>query len=332
MAKSKKLDKTAYNSLLTAAVMWGFVPLFYKQSLLALSIAVFLLLRFSIGATYLAAMNRKKFVRLTWKVGIAIGFLCLLDNLLANVAYSYGIQRTTVLHASMIMLSLPFFVYFFAAVLLREKVHRTVVVGGLISAAGLLFIVLSGENSEAGFTATNALGDLAILIEVIATALGVVFARKLLSKKKVSSEQLAFTGYAFAAAALFIFVLLSGDLQSLGSMSIETWIWVLGTGIIVGAVPIRLYYSAARKLPAARLADSSFISPVVAAAVGILFLNEVLTASFIIGASIVILGLLIGHHKIHPVLIAHRLQASTASLQKIYRIPQKAYQYIRYDE
>lgn len=332
MAKSKKLDKTAYNSLLTAAVMWGFVPLFYKQSLLALSIAVFLLLRFSIGATYLFATNKKHFVRLTWKVGVAVALLCLLDNLLANVAYSYGIQRTTVLHASMIMLSLPFFVYFFAAILLREKVHTSVVVGGIISATGLLFIVLSGGQSSGGFTATSALGDLAILIQVIATALGVVFARKLLTKNKISSEQLAFMGYAFAAVILCAFVLFSGNLQTIGSIGAETWVWVIGAGILVGAVPVRLYYSAARRLPASRLADSSYISPVVAAAVGILFLNEVLTASYIIGSSIVILGLFIGHRKIHPVLIAHRLQASTTQLQKVYRVPQKAYQYIRYDE
>lgn len=332
MAKSKKLDKGAYNSLLLAAAMWGFVPLFYKQSLLSLGIAVFLLLRFSIGAAYLFVTNKKLFVRLSWKIGAAIGILCIIDNLLANITYSYGIQRTTVLHASMIMLSLPFFVYFFAAILLREKVHTSVVVGGIISVTGLLFIVLSGGQSSGGFTTTSVVGDLAILIEVIMTALGVVFARKLLAKNKVSSEQLAFTEYTLAAVLFFIFVLLNGSMQSISSMGAETWVWVIGAGVLVGAVPMRLYYSAARRLPASRLADSSFISPVVAAAVGILFLNEALTASYIIGASVVVIGLLIGHRKIHPVLIAHKLRASTNQLQKVYRIPQKAYQYIRYDD
>lgn len=327
--KNKNQSQKAYSSLVTSAVFWGLAPVFYKQGLLLVSITIFLAFRFGIGALYIFATERKKFIKLSVKVFAIVAAFAIFDALIVNLIYSYAIQRTSILHASIIQLAVPFFVYFFAAILLREKPHKVVIFGGLIAVMGLGIIVLANNSSAAAGASAVSFGDMVMLVSACVGAFSIVLGRKVLSSiKKLPSEQLGFMEYAISAVPLFVIIMVTGQWTTIASIQLQSWMWIFAAAIIAGAIPITLYYRAVKKLPAERLADMSFISPAVASFVGILFLGEQLSVGFILGTSLVLLGLLVGHKKIHPVLAAHKLGTGIDTLEKSFRIPQKAYQYI----
>ena len=326
MSKNKKLNIKSYNLLIFSCILWGFSPIFYRHSLVFVGIFLFLFFRYLFGAIFILMLDRRTFIKISTTLVISIALLALVDNILANIFYSVAMQKTSVLHASIIGLSTPFFVYFFASILLHEKVHRTVVIGGLLSAAGLLITMIPSfmDGSKGG----DLVGDLAMLMQALCCAFGIVIARKLLHKNKVPSGQFSFIEYFAAAIGLLFLVLFTGGLSQLPAISLSSWAWIVATSIVVGGLPIRMYFRAAKKLPAERLADGSFVIPIVVAIVGIVYYREAFTLYTLIGMALVFTGLMVGHNKIHPVLAAHHFNLNNFQLQKIYRMPKKAYEYI----
>ncbi len=328
MKQSKKqTNLKAYNYLLASGVLWGFVGLFYKQGLAVLSISVFLAIRFTIGAVALFMTQRHRFKKISLATFIVVALFALLDAILINYVYSFAIERTTLLHASIILLLEPFIVYFFAALMLKEQPHRIVIIGSLIAATGMGIIIHYSVNSSMQEGAL--LGDIALVGYAAINAFAIVFGRKLLARKHVMPpEQFGFIEYIVAAVVISSVVTLTSGWSEVVAISLTTWFWIFAAAIIGGAMPIVLYYRSVKQLPAERLADIAFISPAVAATVGVVFLGESLTAGFVLGTSIVVIGLLVSHKKIHPILVAHKLGAGINTLEKTFAIPQKAYQYI----
>lgn len=326
--KKKTTSLKAYNTLLFSGVLWGFASLFFKMSLVTLSIGVFLALRFIIGAIFIYATGRKKFKPIPNKLLIIVALFALIDMVVINYLYSYALQRTTILHVSIISLSVPFLVYFFAAIILKEKPHRAVILGSVIAASGLAFIVVGGPTD----TVTSpdvARGDAVMVIYAIIGALAIVLSRKLLGhKRSLSSEQFSFIEYVTAACFFIGLVFVTHSWSEVTTISAVTWGWIAGAAILSGAMPLLLYYKAVKILPAERLADVNFIAPAVAGCVGVIFLGEQLSTSFIIGTACVVAGLLVSHKKIHPVLIAHHIGVDTKILQNMFRVPKRAYAFI----
>jgi drug/metabolite transporter (DMT)-like permease len=315
--------------LFMSGVLWGFSALFYKKSLAVVSITAFLAVRFVLGASFIFATERKKFIRLSMRVFGLIALFTIVDTIMINFLYSAGIQKTTAIHAAVIHLSTPFIVYFLAALFLSEKPHRRVVVGAIIAAIGMLGIIVgsSSYNSNAG---ASAVGDIILLLEAFVAASAIVMGRKLLTKyKKIPGEQLGFIEYSLAAVPFIIIALFSGTFSELFVLNYTSWLWIIGASILCGAIPLTLYNRSIRKLPAPRLADVSFISPTTSAMVGVILLGEQISASFVIGTIFVVVGLLISHNKIHPVYIAHHLRIDVVTMKSIFRVPKRAYELIR---
>jgi drug/metabolite transporter (DMT)-like permease len=325
----RKYSHQAYSMLFMSGVLWGFSALFYKKSLAVVSITAFLAVRFVLGASFIFATERKKFIRLSMRVFGLIALFTIVDTIMINFLYSAGIQKTTAIHAAVIHLSTPFIVYFLAALFLSEKPHRRVVVGAIIAAIGMLGIIVgsSSYNSNAG---ASAVGDIILLLEAFVAASAIVMGRKLLTKyKKIPGEQLGFIEYSLAAVPFIIIALFSGTFSELFVLNYTSWLWIIGASILCGAIPLTLYNRSIRKLPAPRLADVSFISPTTSAMVGVILLGEQISASFVIGTIFVVVGLLISHNKIHPVYIAHHLRIDVVTMKSIFRVPKRAYELIR---
>ena len=284
-------------------------------------------IRFISGALFIYSVGRKKFIKLSLKVLALLAIFAIVDTILVNIFYTTGIQKTTALNAAVIDLLTPFLVYFIAAMLIAKKPHKHVIFGSTVAVFGMLFIVF-GNLSNAGLGSNN-LGNLFLLLESVCAALAIVLGRKLLLKyKKIPGEQLSFVEYSVAALPFLFLTIWGGGAGELLSLSPITWVWILGSSIICGALPLILYNRSVRKLPAKRLADISFISPATSAVVGVALLGESLTVPFAIGASLVVTGLLISHKKIHPILIAHKLGTTLETLEKSFTYPKKAYEYI----
>lgn len=328
MPKKKSSQLVAYHYLVASGVLWGLVALFYKQGLAALSVSVFLALRFAIGAVGLYASQHHRFKKLPKKLLVLLAGFAILDAVALNYLYSFAIERTSLLHASIIMLTSPFFIYLFAALMLKERPHKVVIIGSLVAAAGLALIVVFNTQQAPNATQTL-IGDSIMLGYSLLNAFTIVLGRKLLSKKRqLIPEQLAFIEYAVATVVIGVIVTVFSGWSEVITISVQTWGWIVAAAIVGGALPILLYYKSVKKLPAERLADITFISPAVAGLVGIIFLGEQISTAFVGGTLLVVLGLLIGHQKIHPIVTAHKIGSDVKAIEAMFRMPKKAYEYI----
>lgn len=327
MIQKAKHKKTSYMLIVYAATLWGLCPIVYKYSLTIMGILIFLTGKYIFGAISIYAVTRKKFKKLSIKLYIPILLISIINAILLNVIYLNAVQNTSILHVAVISLLTPFAVYFYANSLLKETVHKNVIIGAVLSVIGLLIIIFFSNNaaSKAGL-----FGDLLILVYVAINALMIVACRRLLSAKRyrIPPEQLAFNEY-FIAGFILLVMLIASSLNSGMPEITFQMIWITAVaGIIFGALPNVLYYRAAKLMPAERLADTNFIGPLVAILSGVLIMGDDISTSVIIGSSILFVGLMISNNKIHPILIAHHLYMDEQLLIKAFRQPQKAYVYI----
>lgn len=327
MQKTKHPKQNAYYMLLAAAVMWGLSPIFYKKSLIFFSIVIFLSLRFLVGAISVFATSHKKFITIQRKVWIPLLIYVIVDGILLNYIYAQGLSHTSVLHVAIISISTPFFIYFFAAIILKEKVRQPVIIGGSISAAGLL-IVLTTNSNQSGHT--SLVGDLLILLNSALSALVIVYVRKMLHKNtnKLPAEQLTFIVYAVSSSILIV-ILVAGYLHNNIPIHFDMSgiLWVLVSGIFCGALPLSLYYKAVKILPAQRLADLNYITPVIGVMSAVVFLGEQLNVRFVVGSVVLFVGLLISNNKLHPMIYTHYLLGlERETIEKMVRVERYAYQ------
>ncbi|MDQ5884977.1 MAG: hypothetical protein QG645_139 [Patescibacteria group bacterium] len=316
MEKIKKTQLKYYHYLIFSGVMWGFTPLIYKKSLLFTSIFGLLIFKYFFGAALLFTINHKKYVKIPSKYWATIAAFVLIGVLLPSFLYPLGLSKTSALHASFISLAFPFFVYIFASIFLKDTIHKKVIIGSLFASIGLIIIILFGSNGSLNASNSSSFaGDLIMLASQFFAASGIVFSRKLLVKNNVMPpEQLAFFEYLFAFCGYLIMALIFSQNIYYDLSSVSSIFWLIMLVTFAGSIPIVLYYKSVKHLPAERVPDVNFVSPLVGSIVAISILNDSVTSAFIVGAFILFIGLLFSNNKLHPLIWGTHLHQKERSL------------------
>jgi O-acetylserine/cysteine efflux transporter len=190
--------------------------------------------------------------------------------------------------ASLVLQSQAFFTLLFAVLLLGERLHRANLLGLLVAAAGLLLIGLQGDRimTLAGFALT--IGAAAMW------ALGNIITRKL---GKVNLVGLVVWGSLIPPLPfLALSWLLEGPeamesaLRGLGLNSILVLIYLAFGATILG---YGLWSRLLSRYPASQVAPFSLLVPVVGLTSAALLLDEHLSGLQLLGALLVMLGLLL---------------------------------------
>jgi drug/metabolite transporter (DMT)-like permease len=148
---------------------------------------------------------------------------------------------------------------------------------------------MSGELSPGGF-AVGGLGQLAVLLAAILYAFSGVFARKNLHG--LSPVVQAFVP--LIAADLFIWTgAVALEAPDLVASTPLTWLALLWLGLLGSCVAYLLYFSLLHSVGPTRATMVTYVFPVVGLVLGIVFLQEQLTPSLLIGAVMVVAGILV---------------------------------------
>jgi drug/metabolite transporter (DMT)-like permease len=99
---------------------------------------------------------------------------------LNQLMFFHGLMRTTPINASIIMVATPILVLVLAAVLLKERVTYTKMLGVALGAAGALALIALKPN--AAITGATRLGDLFILINATSYGIYLVLVKPLMRK------------------------------------------------------------------------------------------------------------------------------------------------------
>ena len=171
--------------------------------------------------------------------------------------------------------------------LLHEKNFSWLRLLGIsVGLAGLLIIFGSGN----GLSEYAIWGVSAVLLSTFAHSLSAVLIKRV--NAPISGVESSFGGL-MLATPLFLVSLLAFGKTDFAAVTLPAWMSILYLGVIATALGFSLYYYILQRLAAIQVAMVTLITPVTALLLGAALNNEPLTPSVLLGAFLVMSGLVL---------------------------------------
>lgn len=207
-----------------------------------------------------------------------------------------GMARTTPAIAALLMATSPLFVVIYGMLLGLERPRRTVIVGILLSFTGTLLLIVGSQSvrgaaGEPGLRRETLVGDLLTLLAAMMWAAYTLGGKPLLGRY----SPLKLNALTMIPGTLLLALLSAPTLarQDWGAVSVSAWGAWAYSAIFAVVVAYVLWYTSVQRVGGARTAIYSNMTPVVATAVSWLAMGEHLAPLQIVGAAVVIAGILL---------------------------------------
>lgn len=214
---------------------------------------------------------------------LAMGFI---GNIVYQVAFITGMERTRAGNASLMIALVPIFLLIFGGKRVERGVRNWL--GALLSISGVALVSATALQLEGR---EGLIGD-ALLIGAAASWAIYTLGSQQLIDRYGSVHTTAWTLWV-GAAGLVLLGIPSLVRQEWGVIGVPEWGGVFYSGVLAIGVAYLLWYHGVQRLGGARTAIFANLPPVVALGVGALWLGEQLTVLSILGAVMVIGGLLL---------------------------------------
>lgn len=235
---------------------------------------------------YIARAKRNKpewSRRLIWKLII----LGLLGVGLNQVLFVFGMARTSVAHAALIIGLTPVTVFMLAAAAGQERLSPARLVGMFIALAGVAVLQLSGGPAgDATF-----LGDLIVFTGSSAFAAFTVVGKS--EAKRVGGITVNTFAYVTSALALLPPTLWQSRTFDYAAVTVAGWVSLAYMAVVASVVCYMIYYWALAHMPASKLSAFSYLQPLLATLMAIPMLGEYPTKSLILGGALILGGVFV---------------------------------------
>jgi drug/metabolite transporter (DMT)-like permease len=277
--------KTALVLLGVAGCLWGTGFPMGKVALTELSVPHMVLYRLAfacLGLTPFLLLRRVKVNRGDWWMFILTSLIGIPGVYLVQF---WGLSRTTVSHAALMVGTLPMVIAIAVVLFTHERLSRVAWIAVCCSALGAVFIVLSADRSNGGHGPTL-IGDLAVLLSLIA-ATGWILNNKALLRRY---PPLFVTGTIFlmGTAMLALWVLPLNGLPPM-HLSSRVWVSLVTQGLFATTAATIFWNWGLAHVPAAEAGVFSNFEPLVATLLGVIVMGERLGPLAIVGG-VLILG------------------------------------------
>lgn len=206
--------------------------------------------------------------------------------------FNYSLVYTSASMGALIQAFIPVVIALLAFIFLKEKISVTQQLSILLSVAG---VALVSYFAQPDTSSTNPfLGNSLMMGAVISWAVYTV-----VSKKLIEYDVLKVTCYSTYIGTAFLIPFVVGELWHKPFPHITTagWISVAYLGAIASALSYLLYNQSLKLLSASLAGIFINLDPVVGAALAIIFLNESVTVSLVVGSVMVLAGTWISARK-----------------------------------
>ncbi len=206
-----------------------------------------------------------------------------------------AVKDTTILNATVLVNTTPIFSVLVSTFLFRIAPSRLAVFGISISFAGVLIIVygetLGGEAfASSGASLPGLKGDVEALLAALVESFYLNYGRKVRREMAILPTMLLV--YIFTAVAVFILGFASTWAPPAVPVVAETILPIVGLGILPTAIAHTLYFSSLSNLKSFETATLALLEPVGATLMGISLFWEMPRELFVLGAALVLLGIL----------------------------------------
>ena len=292
-----------YGALVAQTLISAGTYLFAKRALTEIPALPLGLIRFAGASTMLALLLRRlrpKGQRLppraAWKKLILLAFVAVPIN---QGFFLYGLQLSTAAHAALLYTLTPVFVLLLAQALLGEFPGWRAALGTVVALAGTIWVLFQrGLDLSRG----PLVGDLLLLVAVIAWAVYTAEGRDVVS----TYGALPTIAWTLIGGTILYLPLGIGSLvpqsarAALAHASPQAWWGIAYLMVMTSVVAYLLWYWALKHLAAARVAVFSNLQPLATAFLAHVFLGEHVTVAFLLGAVVVIAGVLLTQWKSAP--------------------------------
>ena len=276
-------------ALIGLSLIWGVNFSVIKVALMEFEPLAFNALRF-----VLASLTLFLFLRLTGAVPLPerrhwsrIVFLGLLANVVYQLLFIYGVDRTLAGNAGLVLATTPVWTLILASVSGSEH-HGFPVWGGVLATLGGMALVVLGGEGGLGLDSGLLMGDLLLVLAAITWAAYTVGTQDLTRRYGA----LAVTSWTLWVGTIGLVALGGRPLWSMdfGAISAVGWFGVVYSGVLAIAVAYLIWNHGLEHIGGPRTAAFSNLVPVVALITAALWLGEDPSPTQIMGAIIIIAG------------------------------------------
>lgn len=293
----------SYLLLIIVAAIWGIAGPVIKYTLPDFPPMIFLTYRFFISSLLMlpiVLVLKPKFPRSRREIAM-LTVAGLLGSTINLGLVFLALEKTTVLDITVIGNTSPIFVVLGGIIFLKERVSRKEALGIIITFLGTLAIVIQPLFEGNLFASRALIGNLLAVAANVTWVFYVVITKKELRHKV---DNLLMTTYMFVLGFItslpFALYQSKGALNLLLSVSTAPLLPHLGVwymAVLSGSLAYFLYQEGQRKIEASEATLFGYLSPLFAAPLAVFWLKEKITLPFVIGTSIVILGVFIAEYR-----------------------------------
>ncbi len=291
----------AYILLLVVYAIWGTAGPVIKFTLGGLSPLLFLTYRFAISGLLgilIFLFTGFHFPRDRKTAALLLTYAFLTSTVSLSLLF-FGLETTTVLDMTLITLVGPLLVSAAGVIYLKEHVTTREKFGMTIALVGTLFTVLEPLIQSANDGARLS-GNILIFLSLFATIIPSIQAKIILRKEisPITMTNIAFiVGFLTTAPILFLRHPLPDLLSTLQNLPIQYHMGVIYMGVLSGTVAYMLANKAQKTIEVGEAAVFSYLYPIFATPLAVLWLHEKVTLPFIIGAFVISAGVIIAEYK-----------------------------------
>ncbi len=287
----------AYFLLTIVTIIWGVAEPVIKYTLGGFSPLLFLTYRFGLSTLvaiftfFLVGFHFPKDNKLRME-------LCLYGFVTSTLSLGllfFGLDKTTVLDATLITLINPLLISFAGVYFLREHITAREKIGMAVALLGTVITVLE-PFIQNGDGAVRFSGNILIFLYLLTTAWGAVLAKKLL-RNEITPLVLTNISFIIGFLTLIPFAVLKYSIKDIIDVSLPYHLGVIFMALISGSLAYFLANKAQKTIEIGEAAVFSYLYPLFAAPLAIIWLGEKITSTFIFGGTIIILGVVIAEIK-----------------------------------
>lgn len=276
-------------------LLWASAPSLAKFILTEMTPEVFASLRYTISGftllTLTLVLGRWKPLKLSTLLLLAsLGICCVLGSAFLAL---YGLKLGGVVNFALTSSIAPLWVGLLSTQILGEKLEKNFFIALALYVPGAILVVYARQFESSTNLALSALVliSLAYLLETTGTLVSKRFRLELTTLQYLGLMQI------FAAAAGWIFLVISNKVPDLNAISFQTWVYLLFVSLVCFVFCNGVWLWILKRLEGHRLGFFSAFHTLAAGTLGVLIHHEQLNALILVAALLLLVSVWIANRK-----------------------------------
>ena len=288
-------------ALIITNLIWGAAAPIFKLALQNIPPFTLAFIRFFLAGLIMFPFGWIYWQKISWKLFLTIlvgAFFAITINI---GFYFLALPKTASINAPIIGSSQPIFLYLLSIFVLKEKPHRRVLWGIILSFIGVITIILSPLFLDGGLTLlskeTALEGNLLLVCATFGALLNALIFKKIL--KIVNHFQVTAISFLFGAISFFPLMLPELNNWSFNQLDYRGLVGIIFGVFFSSTIAYSLFNYGISKINAQEVGIFSYIDPIIAVLLAIPLLHEYPTPFFYVGTIMIFGGIVIAEGRIH---------------------------------